>query len=388
MVRVRVRDVDRGQPVGGVTIRIEAGGQQATAVTDSAGLCHVTWPARSGSARFSAMVDDGVVLGAPARIGPQDLVIDLAYARKVVLSGVVRDPKGIGVAEARVYLTVPTPEGDSGMRLESSLLTRTDPSGVYRVEVPRGWLLGSHLVAVAGRWIPASSKLDSVRTASAQVDLQFAEGVPWRLRVTDEQGNGVSGCKFRAMTSDSPFLADWTPDEVPDGAGGEIGLVSRRIETDANGVAKVEGWPQDRGARVRVFDESSRRFHVIQPEATAEAGHMLAFNPRQLADATIHVRIEHRTTVLVRGELVGFAPADVDRLRLTRRGPDGGNEMVRLRQLPQGGFEASFSTWGSDRAGLVKLSLMATMDGTDWRLDLGCFELLGAPELTGLIIRK
>jgi hypothetical protein len=344
----------------------------------------------SDFATLSAVVEveEGVVFGSPARIGPSERFFEFGFARTVTLFGVVRDLGGAGVSGARLHLAEPRSEGHGSRRLESRLLASTDASGTYRAEVRRGWPAGTHLVAVAGSRVPASMALDNVRSSVVQLDLQFTAGAAWRLRVLDEEGRGVSRCRLRVMTSESPLLEGWIPDEVPEGAGGDVGLVSLRGETDEHGVATIEGWPADRPARVRIFDEQSRRFRPAAEGSDSTAPALVVVDTYESNEVKIHVRVERRLVVRVTGQLAGFSSGEVDRLRLTRIGSDGGNEMTRLRQLDQGRFEATLSLWSSDQEGLVRLTLVATMEGSEWRQELGSHELLGAPVLEGVLLRR
>lgn len=388
-VSVRVLDVDRHDPVAGVAVRIEAEGRHCNAMTDFDGWCELAWPAPSESAQLSASSDDGLVLDTPRRITRGDRLCNLAFARTITLFGVVRDSRGGGVAHARVYLAVPRLENSGKARLGSSLLAHADAAGLYRVQLRHGWPAGSHLVAVARPYAPAVGSLSNIQASTTQVDLQFAEGSILRVRVLDEGGQGVPRCRLRVMTASSPLLSEWTPDEVPEGAGGDLGLVSQLVETDETGTATVADWPVGRDAMVRVFNERNRRFCVIEaPGVVRESGRPTTIAANEASNAQIRVRVETRTAVQVTGHLEGFSMGEAARLIVTRIGGDGGNEIGSMRLSEAGAFEAQFSQWRRDQGGSFKLTLQAAMRGGDWQQELGTYEIHGDPVLSGVIIRR
>jgi hypothetical protein len=195
------------------------------------------------------------------------------------------------------------------------------------------------------------------------------------------------------MTDTTPILEGWSPDEVPEGAGGDVGVVSRRATTNAKGIAIIKKWPEARAARIRILPALGQAFKIRRVIGGDHEGNILDERSCVAVPGTneaVLVVVEEQSpnVIVASGIIRGISEERMRLVRLVRIGREGARAVGVMNVEANGRFTAKFRLWKGDMADEAIVHLAAEIPGEEWKVDLGTFHTTGQMRIDGIIIAK
>ncbi len=376
-----------GRPVGGVRVQVSHVDTSRSGITDDTGCCVLRYPAGPGRFFINATPESGFILGMPRVLTSPDPVVKLVHVAQLEVVGQVRMHTGEPVPDARIYLVAL----EGVMEVEPWPVARevavTDSAGLYRFLLKDQLPYGASVLAAARGFIPAHSRLDDGVGQVWHRDLVLPEGDSWEVRVLNEAGGVVPGCRLRVMTHVSVFSGR-AADDVPVGAGGEIGLVSLEVKTDQRGEARVLGWPKGATARVRLFPTKDEELAVVSVSSGTLSGQRVFTVDTSPGLITIVVSPKPIAYIAASGRCVGFSRDDLAGLRIIRSAGSERLQAIAANPGPDGVFSVNFPVGSNEQMDRLVVSLSAEIPAQAWSRDIGQFILVGDRRIDGLLVSK
>lgn len=389
---VRVCTLSGRTPVPGVTIRLRDETGTRSCVTDAEGRARFPSCQPGTPLHVAAECAQGFLLGVPRILSSSSGETTLFFVESLRLRGHVRQESGTAAAGARIYVCCPQGLDQGRPWPEPRELGRTDAAGLFDVVVAGSLPAGSSLVAELSPWVPAIERLDAVIDSDTRHDLVLATGQSWTMLMTDASGRPMPGVRLTVVTTDSPALPGWHAEETFG-----VGVVAREMESDSNGLAAVGNWPTGRRACIRIAQSDAAAILISAVDDPGAVVHSrrtsLEIDPPSAGPSAVRLLRLPRDMLVVRGVAQGFSAAELDHLYLYKLNEGGTGLRAKVEPGEDGAFEVTMGLLQvpGDRTDDIRMRLEARivdLPGTDWRRDVGLFDLRGTTLVEGVLVQR